>query len=85
MANKYEIRNSTAEFLTFIAAGKEDGIQVLYKGETIWATQKAMACLFDCSSDNISLHLKNIFKSGELIQEAVTEIFSVTTSGGKTA
>ena len=39
-----------------------------------------MACLFDCSSDNISLHLKNIFKSGELIQEAVAEIFSVTAS-----
>ena len=33
----------------------------MYKGETIWATQKAMAQLFDCSSDNIGLHLKNIF------------------------
>ncbi len=52
------VRNSTAEFLTFIADGKEDGIQVLYKDESIWATQKAM--LFDCSSDNIGLHLKYI-------------------------
>ena len=59
-------RNSTAEFLTFIAEGKEEGIQVLYKNESIWATQKAMSMLFDCSSDNIGLHLKNIFKSGEL-------------------
>ena len=50
--------NSTAEFLTFIADGKEDGVQVLYKDESIWATQKAM--LFDCSSDNIGLHLKYI-------------------------
>lgn len=52
------VRNSTAEFLTFIADGKEDGIQVLYKDESIWATQKAMS--FDCSSDNIGLHLKYI-------------------------
>lgn len=55
------VRNSTAEFLTFIAEGKEEGIQVLYKNESIWATQKAMSMLFDCSSDNIGLHLKNIF------------------------
>lgn len=41
MAKKREIRNSTAEFLTFVAEGKENGIQVLYKDETIWATQKA--------------------------------------------
>ena len=60
MVNKLEIRNSTAEFLTFVAAGKEDGIQVLYKNETVWATQKAMAMLFDCTTDNIGLHLKNI-------------------------
>ena len=80
---KHEIRNSTAEFLTFIAAGKEEGIQVLYKNETIWATQKAMATLFDCSTDNISLHLKNIFKTGELIEDSVTEKSSVTAADGK--
>lgn len=83
MAMKHEIRNSTAEFLTFVAAGKEEGIQVLYKNETIWATQKAMATLFDCSTDNISLHLKNIFKTGELIEDSVTEKSSVTAADGK--
>lgn len=83
MAKKHEIRNSTAEFLTFIAAGKEEGIQVLYKNETIWATQKAMATLFDCSTDNISLHLKNIFKTGELIEEATTEKSSVVQMEGE--
>ena len=83
MVMKHEIRNSTAEFLTFIAAGKEEGIQVLYKNETIWATQKAMATLFDCSTDNISLHLKNIFKTGELIEDSVTEKSSVTAADGK--
>lgn len=58
MAKNIEIRNSTAEFLIFMLEGKEDGIQVMYKDETIWATQKAMAQLFDCSTDNIGLHLK---------------------------
>lgn len=84
MAKKKEIRNSTAEFLTFVAEGKEQGVQVLYKDETVWATQKAMATLFDCSTDNISLHLKNIFKSGELQEYSVTEKNSATASDGKT-
>ena len=83
MAKKFEIRNSTAEFLTFVAEGKEQGIQVLYKDETVWATQKAMAQLFDCSTDNIGLHLKNIFKSGELIEDSVTEKNSATAADGK--
>ena len=84
MAKKKEIRNSTAEFLTFVAEGKEQGVQVLCKDETVWATQKAMATLFDCSTDNISLHLKNIFKSGELQEDSVTEKNSATASDGKT-
>ena len=83
MAKKFEIRNSTAEFLTFVAEGKEQGVQVLYKDETVWATQKAMAQLFDCSTDNIGLHLKNIFKSGELVEDSVTEKNSVTAADGK--
>lgn len=83
MAKKVEIRNSTAEFLTFVAEGKEQGIQVLYKDETVWATQKAMAILFDCSTDNIGLHLKNIFKSGELVEDSVTEKNSATAADGK--
>ena len=83
MAKKIEIRNSTAEFLTFIAEGKENGIQVLYKGETIWATQKAMAELFDCSTDNIGVHLKNIFTTNELDKEATTEKISVVQREGE--
>lgn len=83
MAKNIAIRNSTAEFLIFMLEGKEDGIQVMYKDETIWATQKAMAQLFDCSTDNISLHLKNIFASGELVKDSVTEKNSVTAADGK--
>lgn len=83
MAKNIVIQNSTAEFLIFMLEGKEGGIQVMYKDETIWATQKAMAQLFDCSTDNISLHLKNIFASGELVKDSVTEKNSATAADGK--
>ncbi len=52
--------------------------------ETIWLSPKLMAALFDCSTDNISLHLKNIFKENELDENSVTEEFSATASDGKT-
>ena len=83
MAKRGEIRNSTAEFLIFQIEGKEQGIEVYYKDENVWATQKAMAMLFDCTADNVGLHLKNIFSSGELLKEAVTEKISATASDGK--
>ena len=83
MARKFEIRNSTAEFLIFQIDGKEDGVQVVYHHESVWCTQKAMAQLFDCSSDNIGLHLKNIYETGELTQEATTENFSVVQTEGE--
>ena len=83
MANRKEIRNSTAEFLIFQIEGREQGIEVYYKDKTIWCTQKAMGMLFDCSTDNIGLHLKNIFVSGELEKDSVTEKISATASDGK--
>ena len=83
MVKRFEIRNSTAEFLIFQIEGKESGVQVVYHDETVWCTQKAMAQLFDCSVDNIGLHLKNIFKSGELQEDSVTEKISATASDGK--
>lgn len=83
MAKNIEIRNSTAEFLIFMLEGKEDGIQVMYKNETIWATQKAMAQLFDVGVPAISKHLKNIFESGELVENSVISKMETTASDGK--
>ena len=83
MEKKLTIRNSTSEFLIFQAQDKSQGVEVVYHNETIWATQKAMSILFDCSTDNIGLHLKNIFASGELKKESVTEKISATASDGK--
>ncbi|MDD5472715.1 MAG: virulence RhuM family protein [Candidatus Methanoperedens sp.] len=64
----------------------EDGkarIEVRFEHENVWLTQKLIAVLFDCSTDNISLHLKNIFAEGELDQNSVTEEYSITASDGK--
>ena len=61
----------------------QETVSVTFKDETFWLTQKAMSELFGCSSDNISLHLKNIFSEGELIKDSVTEKFSATASDGK--
>ena len=83
MAKQLEIRNSTAEFLTFFLDGKDDGVQVIYKDETIWATQRVMTTLFDCSTDNIGVHLRNIFQSQELDKEATTEKISVVQKEGE--
>ena len=83
MAKRREIRNSTAEFLIFQIEGKSQGVEVFYKDKTVWCTQKAMGTLFDCSTDNVGLHLKNIFASGELVKDSVTEKISATASDGK--
>ena len=77
MAKIVEVRNSTAEFLTFVAANKEDGVQVLYKDETIWATQAAMGELFGVEAKTIGFHLQNIFNEGELQQDRTTQKIGV--------
>ena len=69
MAERKEIRNSTAEFLIFQIEGKEQGVEVFYKDKTVWCTQKAMGTLFDVNIPAISKHLKNIYEQGELTEE----------------
>ena len=80
--NKLQIRNSTAEFLTFAYQSKGDGVEVRVQDGTIWLSQKNMGFLFDTSTDNIGLHLKNIFAEGELNEISTTEDFSVVQSEG---
>ncbi|MBR3566501.1 MAG: virulence RhuM family protein [Paludibacteraceae bacterium] len=70
MSQQLQIRNSTAEFLIFQAEDKAQGVQVFYKDETIWASQKAIATLFDVNVPAISKHLQNIYESGELSETA---------------
>ena len=67
------------EFLMYEADAK---IEVIVKDETIWATQKAIAGLFDVGVPAISKHLKNIFESGELDEKVVVSILENTTQHG---
>lgn len=75
--------NDDFRFLIYRSAEEDVAVNAVIRDETIWLTQKAMAELFDCTADNISLHLKNIFAEGELNKEAVTEKISATASDGK--
>ena len=60
----------------------ENEINALVKDDSVWLTQRAMADLFACSSDNISLHLKNIYESGELLEKGTTEEISAVQKEG---
>lgn len=73
----------SGEILLYSYEGAKEYIDVYFKDETFWLTQSAMAKLFDCSADNISSHLKNIFDEGELERAATTEKFSVVRKEGK--
>ena len=58
-------------------------VDAIYKDETLWLSQKGMSKVFECSIDNISLHLKHIFQDNELNKDSVTEKCSLTADDGK--
>lgn len=77
------IRSSAAEFLIFEQQKEEKGIEVRFENGDLWLTQKAMGQLYNCSVDNIGLHLKNIYKDLELDINSTTEDFSLVQKEGK--
>ncbi len=72
----------SGEILLYNYDDKKEILNVYFKDETFWLSQKAMAELFECTPDNISLHLKNIYKEEELSAESTTEKFSVVQKEG---
>jgi hypothetical protein len=78
-----ELPEKSINFLLYHSETAKINVQVILGNETVWLSQKAMAELFGCSTDNISLHLKNIFNDNELDANSVTEEFSVTAADGK--
>ena len=80
---RLQIRNSTAEFLIFTRQAGEDGIEVHVAEETVWLTQKLISVLFDKGRSTITEHLKNIFDTGELDENAVCRDFRHTAGDGK--
>ena len=81
--NSLIIRSSSAEFLIFERQKKEKGVEVRFEKGDLWLTQRAISELYDCSIDNVSLHLKNIYKSLELDKNSTIEEFSVVQKEGK--
>ena len=77
------MENKINNFLIYSTPNNDIRVDVLIENQMLWLSQKAMSNLFDCSTDNISLHLKNIFESQELNENSVTEVFSATATDGK--
>lgn len=82
--NSKLIRSSSAEYLTFIAATGEGGIDAIYADENIWLTQKMMGTLYDVETHTINYHLKKLFSDSELEENAVIRNFRITANDGKT-
>ena len=77
------IRSSAAEYLTFIAATGENGVEALYAGEDVWLTQKMIGVLYDVETNTINYHLKKIFSDSELEENSVIRNFRITAKDGK--
>ena len=80
---KFQIRNSTVDFLVFTKQNSEDSIEVRVQDEDVWLAQDAIAKLFDKGRSTITEHLKHIFDEGELEENSVCRNFRHTGSDGK--
>ncbi|MDR1581315.1 MAG: virulence RhuM family protein [Synergistaceae bacterium] len=81
--NEITIRSSAAEYLTFITASGEGGVETIYADENVWLSQKMMATLYDVDVRTVNEHLKKVFFDSELSEEAVIRNFRITASDGK--
>lgn len=85
MAKKKEItiRSSAAEYLTFITAIGEGGIEAVYADENVWLSQKMMGVLYDVSTATINYHLHKLVEDHEIEEDSVIRKFLITASDGK--
>lgn len=85
MAKKKEIsiRSSAAEYLTFITATGEGGIEAIYADENVWLSQKMMGVLYDVGKSTISYHLHKLYEDGEIEENSVVRKFRTTADDGK--
>lgn len=74
--------NNELQFLIYKTPDHDENVNVIVKDDTIWTTQKGMAELFGCTSDNVSLHLKNIYDQNELDPNRTAEEISVVQTEG---
>jgi hypothetical protein len=78
------LRSSAAEYLTFVAASGQGGVEAVYADESIWITQKMMGLLYDVNVRTVNGHLKKIFADSELQEDSVIRKFRITAADGKT-
>jgi hypothetical protein len=85
MSNKSKsiVRSSAAEYLTFVAAVGNGGVEAVYADENIWLTQKMLGCLYNVETHTINYHLKKIFTDSELTEDSVIRNFRITAADGK--
>jgi hypothetical protein len=81
--NNSIVRSSAAEYLTFIAASAESGVEVVYANENIWLSQKMMGELYNINVRTINEHLQKIFNDTELQENSVIRKFRITATDGK--
>jgi hypothetical protein len=77
------VRSSAAEYLTFVAASGQGGVEAVYADESVWLTQKMMGVLYDVETQTINYHLKKVFGDSELEEAAVIRKFRITAADGK--
>lgn len=77
------IRSSAAEYLTFLAASGNGGVEAVYADESIWLSQKMMATLYDVEPPTVNYHLKKVFADSELQEDSVIRKFLITATDGK--
>ena len=77
------VRSTAAEYLTFIAASGEGGVEAVYADEDIWLTQKMMGVLYDVQTHTVNYHLKKVFSDSELDENSVVRSFRITAADGK--
>ncbi|RUO33408.1 hypothetical protein CWE14_08935 [Aliidiomarina soli] len=74
---------TTQQIKLFTSADGKAQLEVSLDEDTVWLNQSQMAELFNTSSDNVSLHLKNVYQDGELVEDSTTEDFSVVRQEGR--
>lgn len=77
------VRSSAAEYLTFVAAAGQGGVEAVYADENVWLTQKMMGVLYDVETNTINYHLKKVFDDSELQEDSVIRKFRITAADGK--
>ena len=77
------VRSSAAEYLTFVAASGQGGVEAIYADENVWITQKMLATLYDVDVRTVNYHLKKVFSDSELQEDSVIRNFRITAADGK--